>query len=75
MRMLAAVPTAHQPCGANGVQLCPPRDGSATVIATASTDASRSWKAAATRSPSTFATRTAPNIARPTIVATSVPDP
>ena len=27
--MLAASPTAHQPCGANGVQLSPPRDGSA----------------------------------------------
>ena len=47
--MLAAVPTAHQPCGANGVQLRPPREGSATVIATAitttSTEASPSWNA------------------------------
>ena len=33
----AAVPTAHQPCGANGVQLSPPFDGGATVIATAIT--------------------------------------
>ena len=33
--MLAAVPTAHQPCGANGVQLSPPFEGSATATAIA----------------------------------------
>ena len=33
-RMLAAVPTAHHPWGANGVQLSPARDGSATETAT-----------------------------------------
>ena len=46
--MFAAVPTAHQPCGANGCQLSPPRDGSAIAIAdaitTTSTDASARLK-------------------------------
>ena len=37
-RMFAAVPTAHQPCGANGVQSSPPREGSATPIAIADHD-------------------------------------
>ena len=57
--MLAAVPTAHQPCGANGVQLSPPFDGSAVAIAivmtTISTDESPSWKPDETRRPATFA--------------------
>ena len=47
--MLAAVPAAHQPCGANGLQLSPAREGSATAIATTitprSTDESPSWNA------------------------------
>ena len=60
--MFAAVPTAHQPCGANGCQLSPPRDGSAIAIAdaitTTSTDASTSWKPDDTRSPNAFAAST-----------------
>ncbi len=35
--MFAAVPIAHQPCGAKGVQLSPPRDGSAIATASAIT--------------------------------------
>ena len=77
--MFAAVPIAHQPCGANGDQWSPPWDGSATVTASAtttiSTDESASWKPAETRSPSTLATSTVRNIARPTLVATTVPEP
>src|SRR5438270_13511887 len=78
-RMLAAVPTAHQPCGANGCQLSPPREGSATLIASAittiSTDDSPSWKPDETRRPNAFAVSTVPNMASPTDAATTLPDP
>jgi hypothetical protein len=37
IRMLAAVPTAHQACGANGVQLCVARDGTVPITAIAMT--------------------------------------
>ena len=77
--MFAAVPTAHQPCGANGCQLSPPREGSAIAIAdaitTTSTDASASWKPDDTRRPNAFAASTAPNMPRPTAAATGVPEP
>ena len=75
--MLAAVPTAHQPCGANGVQLSPPFEGSATATAMAttviSTAESPSWKPEETRRPNVFAARTVANIASPTSAATVVP--
>src|ERR1700746_719195 len=78
-RMLAAVPIAHQPCGANGVQLSPPREGSATTtaaaITTTRTVARASWKPDDTRRPKAFAATTAPNMPRPTAAATGVPDP
>ena len=77
--MLAAVPIAQIPCGANGVQLRPPRVGNATAIAraitTISTDESASWKPDETRKPNTFAVRTVANIASPTAAATAVPEP
>ena len=77
--MFAAVPTAHQPCGANGVQLSPPREGSATEIAaaitTTSTDESASWNARRDAQPEEVRTRTVANIASPTIVATVFPEP
>ena len=76
---VAAVPIAQIPCGANGVQLCPPRVGSATAIArastTISTDESASWNPEEMRRPNTSATRTVANIARPTAAATGVPEP
>src|SRR5581483_1719897 len=78
-RMLAAVPTATQPCGANGCQLSPARDGSATEIASASTAISvaarTSWTPDETRRPNQFASSTEPNIASPTEAATAVPEP
>ena len=77
--MFAAVPTAHQPCGANGDQPSPARDGNATAVATAtttiSTAESASWKPDEMRSPSTLAPTTVVNIARPTTTATAVPPP
>ena len=76
--MFAALPTAHQPFGANGVQFSPAWDGRATATATAttpnSTEDSASWHPDDTRSPKTFAISTTPNIARPTATATDVPE-
>ncbi len=77
--MLAAVPAAHQPWGAKGVQLSPAREGSATAIATTitprSTDESPSWNPEETRRPSVFASSTITNIASPTEAATADPEP
>ena len=77
--MLAAVPAAHQPWGANGVQLSPAREGSAAATATtmtpSRTDDSPSWSPDETLSPSAFAISTAPKIASPTEAATTVPEP
>ena len=77
--MLAALPIAHQPCGANGAQLSPPRLGSATPTAVAITTTraaeSTSWNPDETRSPHALAPSTTPHIARPTPTATVVPDP
>ena len=77
--MFAAVPTAHQPCGAKGVQLSAAREGSAIPTATATTATSTaerpSWKPDETRSPKAFAASTTPNIASPTPTAVVVPEP
>ena len=77
--MLAAVPIAHQPCGANGVQLCVARDGSATATATVITPTrtadNASWNPDETRRPSAFAPKTTVKITNPTLTATDVLDP
>ena len=65
--------------GRERVQLSPARDGSATEIAvaitTTSTDESASWNPDEIRSPKRFATSTVPNMASPTLVATTFPEP
>src|SRR6266511_4391420 len=72
-RMVAAVPTAHHPCGANGVQLSPALDGSATTIATAittiSTEESANWRPDEMCRPNTFAINTVANMVSPTVGA------
>ena len=78
-RMLAAVPIAHQPCGANGVQECPACTGSAVATATAmsrvTTPATSSWARADTRSPSQLAPRTETKMSSATTPAVVVPPP
>ena len=74
------MPTASQPCGANGVQWSPPREGSAMPTASASTttstEASDELEAGdEMRSPSAFAESTVAYIASPTAAATAVPEP
>ena len=65
-RMFAAVPTAHQPCGARTAFQSPPREGSATAtaaaITTTSSVASASWNPEETRRPNAFAASTVPDV-------------
>ena len=77
--MFAAVPTAHQPCGANGCQLSCACEGSATEIATASTSDQHRGKheleARGDAQTEGIRGSTVPNMASPTDAATAVPEP
>jgi hypothetical protein len=79
IRMFAAVPTAHQPCGAKGVQCSVALVGNATATATpttpTSTAESTSWKPEDRRRPNAFAPKTTAYVANATATATPVPEP
>src|SRR5271163_3561249 len=79
IKMLAAVPTAHQPWGANGRQWWVTRDGTATLTATAiaaTRAAERAiWKPDETRRPRALVARTAVIMAMATALATTRPEP
>ena len=76
---LAAVPTAPQPCGANGVQFSARLSGSALTTATsssaASTPASPSWSRAVACTPTALAATTAAIIPAAATTAASRPAP
>src|ERR1700678_3920850 len=79
IKMLAAVPTAHQPWGAKGCQWWVTRDGRATLTATAmaATRAAEraNWKPDETRRPRALVARTAVIMAMGTALATPRAEP